>query len=148
VTIRGNEYPIEIGIKMGILITWDNPDQNILLWTIDGGWTWDESREAIAKAEVMMDSVAHPQIDSIVDMRRGRLIPDNAVSQFSRTLNKLHPKAGLIVMSGMPPFVQALLQVLTRAQKASARRIIVVKTLDDARVFLAARRQGDIPASR
>ena len=132
---------------MGILVTWDNPDQTTLLWTIDGGWTWDESREAIAKADAMMDASPHPLIDSIVDMQRGHLIPNNAVSQFSRTLNKLHPKAGLIVMSGMPVFVQALLQVLTRAQNHSARRIIVVKTLDEARAFIAAKRQTDTTAS-
>lgn len=135
-------------IEVGILVTWDNPDQTTLLWTIDGGWTWNESREAIAKAEAMMDSVAHPQVDSIVDMSRGHLIPDNAVSQFSRTLNKSHPKTGLIVMSGMPPLAQALLQVVTRAQKATARRIIVVKTLDEARDFLSVRRQGDTAAPR
>jgi hypothetical protein len=134
-------------IKVGILVTWDNPDQNTLLWTIDGGWTWDESRAAIAKADAMMDSSPHRVIDSIVDMSRGHLIPDNAVSQFSRTLNKIHPKAGLIVMSGMPPLVQALLQVLTRAQKATARRIIVVKTLDEARAVLAAHRHGDTTVS-
>lgn len=132
---------------MGILVTWDNPDQTTLLWTIDGGWTWDESREAIATAEVMMDSSPHLLIDSIVDMQRGHLIPNNAVSQFSRTLNKAHPKTGLIIMSGMPVFVQALLQVLTRARAASARRIIVVKTLDEARAFLAAKRRTDTAAS-
>lgn len=132
---------------MAILVTWDNPDQTTLLWTIDGGWTWDESREAIAKAEAMMDSVTHSQVNSIVDMSHGHLIPNNAVSQFSRTLNKAHPKAGLIVMSGMPLFVQALLQVLTRAQTPSARRIIVVKTLDEARAFLAANHHTDTTAS-
>jgi hypothetical protein len=132
---------------VGILVSWDNPDQTTLLWTIDGGWTWDESREAIAKADAMMDASPHALIDSIVDMQRGHLIPNNAVSQFSRTLNKVHPKAGLIVMSGMPVFVQALLQVLTRAQNPSARRIIVVKTLDEARAFIAAKRQTDTTAS-
>jgi len=130
-----------MGVPLAIHVTWDNPDQTTLLWTVEGRWTWDESREAIAKAEAMMDSVAHERVDSIVDMSRGHLIPENAVSHFSRTLNAAHPKTGLIVMSGMPPIVQALLTVLTRIQSSPARKIIVVKTLDEAGAVLAARRK-------
>lgn len=128
---------------LGIQVVWDDPDQTTLLWTIDGGWTWKESHDAIARAEAMMDASPHRQVDSIVDMSRGHLIPQNAVSQFSRTLNKSHPKTGYIVMSGMPPFVQALLNVLTRARLSTTRKIIVAKTLDDARAILVTRRQND-----
>jgi hypothetical protein len=125
-----------------IHVTWDDPDHTTLLWTVEGRWTWTESHEAIAKAEAYMDSVPHKQVDSIVDMSRGHLIPENAVSNFSRTLRMMHSKAGLIVMAGMPPIVQALLSVLTRVQSSPARKIIVVKTLDEARTVLGVRREA------
>jgi hypothetical protein len=130
-----------VNIQVTIHVTWDDPDHKTLLWTVEGRWTWTESHEAIAKAEAFMDSVPHKQVDSIVDMSRGHLIPENAVSNFSRTLRVMHPKAGLIVMSGMPPIVQALLSVLTRVQSSPARKIIVVKTLDEARAVLGVRRE-------
>jgi hypothetical protein len=126
---------------MTIQVTWDNPEKTTLLWTVEGRWTWTESHEAIAAAEAFMESVPHQQVDSIVDMSRGHLIPENAVSNFSRTLRTMHPKAGLIVMVGMPPIVQALLSVLTRVPSSPARKIIVTRTLDEARNVLDVRRE-------
>ena len=132
---------------MTIHVDWDNPEQTTLLWTVAGRWTWQESSDAIAKAWAMMESSPLPLVDSIVDMRHGNLVPDNALSNFSRTLSNAHPKTGFIVMAGMPPFIQALLNVYIRSQRASKRKISAVKTLEEARSILKTQHQASVVSS-
>src|SRR5262245_31606370 len=118
-------------IQLTIKVAWDNPEKTALLWTVEGRWTWDESDEAIAKYFAMADSVPHEWIDSIVDMSRGHLLPENVVSRFSRTLNTMHPKTGLIVMVWLSPFALSLLRVVITIQRKATKKIILVKTLDE-----------------
>ncbi len=127
---------------MSIIVDWDDAEKTTILYTISGRWMWEEFHEAIKQGRNMMDSVTHQQVDSIVDMSRGHLLPQNALSNFSRMADHSHPKMGLMILAGTNTFVQALLTILTRSQNALAGKIAAAPNVAKAREMLAARRDS------
>ncbi len=130
---------------MSIQVNWDDAEKTTLLYTIDGRWTWDDLYDSLDLGRDMMDSVSHERIDFIVDMTACRLLPDNALSHFSRMASKPHSKSGRMVMAGATTFVRALLNAMGRYQGTGTRATAVkaVPTVEEARAVLAALRRED-----
>lgn len=121
---------------MSIQVSWGNAEQTIILYTINGRWTWEQFYDAISQGRTMMESVAHPRVDFIVDMTRGKLLPGNALPQFARMSNNHHSKSGRMVIVGATGFIHALLNILGKHQQKTLRMIMAVQSLDDARDLL------------
>jgi hypothetical protein len=132
-------------MSMAILVNWDDAEKTTLLYTIDGRWTWNDLYDSLDLGRELMDSVSHDSIDFIVDMTNCRLLPDNALSHFSRMSSKPHAKSGRMVMAGATTFVRALLNAMGRYQGTGTRAQAVkaVATVDEARAVLAAQRRED-----
>lgn len=130
---------------MTIHVTWDNAEQNTILYTVNGHWTWDELTEALGQGRALMDSVSHERIDFIVDMTDGNTLPSITLYHFTRLSQAPHSKSGLMVMTGVAPFIRALLDLLGRYQGVGARAkaIMTVATLEEARAVLAAQPKED-----
>jgi hypothetical protein len=130
---------------MTIHVTWDNTEQTIILYTVNGHWTWGELTEALAQGRALMDSVSHERVDFIVDMTDGNTLPSITLYHFTRLSQAPHPKSGLMVMTGVAPVIRALLDLLGRYQGvgARARAIMTATTIEEARAVLATLRRED-----
>lgn len=119
---------------------WDDEERRTIRYTATGRWTWDEFYGALEEAQVMMDGSPHTSIDFIVDMRRGNLLPSNALSHFGRLSTHSHPKSGVVVLCGTNAFVKALVNALGKVNGGLLVNLRVSEDLEEARRILTERR--------
>ena len=125
---------------MGVTISWDHKEAGVMLYTVEGRWTWEDLFAAIDQAREMADSIPNAQVHSIIDIRAGSMFPHNALVHFRRMSNGgANPKlkAGTAVLVGDNFFVKALVDIMSRWNYRSMQHFAMTTTLDDARVFLA-----------
>lgn len=126
---------------MGVAVTWDNKDMGVLLYTVEGRWTWDDLFVAIEQARVMADSVAQEQVHSIIDIRAGSLFPKDALLHFRKMSNSdghAKMKSGTAVLVGENFFVKSLVDIMSRWNYRAMQHFTMTATLDEAREFLVA----------
>lgn len=88
---------------MSVTTVWLDDGQSILGYVIEGNWTWDEMHAAVHQANALMDTISH-QVDFIVDMRHGGLIPSDVFTNIRQLAVSVppHPNYG-----GTTVFVEA-----------------------------------------
>lgn len=60
---------------MHIQVEWANHEQNVVHLTFQRGWTWDDLKQAIQRADTLIDSVEHT-VHLIIDIRNGGIPND------------------------------------------------------------------------
>lgn len=124
---------------MGIKVTWDNPEKNIILLTYKDPWTWNDYYKAAEKVEVMGQLVNYPIVGVISDFTQTRSIPANAVFHFTRSATAMstakHP--ALFVMVDAKGILQIINVTMCKLYPKAAEKVQCVGSLDTARAMLA-----------
>ena len=134
---------------MGVSVRWDNKEAGVLLYTVEGRWTWEDLFAAIECSRELANSVALEQVNSIIDIRAGSLFPQNAILHFRKMSNSAgNPKlkAGTAVLVGDNFFVKALVEIMSRWNYRSMQHFSMTETLDEAREFLVEQSNDQIEA--
>jgi len=124
---------------MGVSVNWDNKEAGVLLYTVEGRWTWDDLFAAIERSRELADAVPADQVHSIIDIRAGSLFPQNAILHFRKMSNSAgNPKlkSGTAVLVGDNFFVKALVEIMSRWNYRAMQHFYMTTTLDEAREFL------------
>ncbi len=125
---------------MGVSVNWDHKEAGVMLYTVEGRWTWDDLFAAIEQARKLAESIPNEQVHSIIDIHAGSLFPHNALVHFRRMSNGTgNPKmkAGTAVLVGDNFFVKALVDIMSRWNYRSMQHFAMTATLDEAREYLA-----------
>lgn len=122
---------------MPIYVQWYDPAQTIICFTVDGAWTWDEFYQARAEANALMNLVPQGQIHCLVDMHRGNMLPQNAITHFSKLSSASNKKMGHIVLIGTNTFVQTIFRMMHKVRAQGMTRMHLAPTFDVARDLLA-----------
>lgn len=134
---------------MPIQVVWDNDDQTVIRYIIEGKWTWGEMLAAVAASNAMLDA-AEGKVDFIHDMSASAGIPGGALSNLKRFIGKEHPRTGqsVIVSGGRSTsvlFAQGLLNIVDKIYKRDWG-FHFADSLEQARQYLAQRAgQNDTP---
>ncbi len=126
---------------MSISVIWDNEEQTIIRYVMDGPWTWSELYEALGQGHRLLDTVDHT-VHCIIDMQKTRLIPNNPLLHGKRMSAGKHPRAGKIVFVDAHAFMQALIGVFRKIYPALLRDILFAETMEEARALLASVETG------
>src|SRR5215510_13590412 len=124
---------------MGVQVSWDNPEKTVLLYELEGRWTWDEFHAAVADAFAMTASVPHT-VDTISHFHRGTPLPANAMFHFRRVMLAAPPNRGINVIVGGSSLVRTMASLFSKAHRLLGRRLLVCATLEEARETLDMRR--------
>ena len=121
---------------MGIHAQWDNEAKTAIHAAADGEWDWDDASAVTMQINEMIECVDH-RVDLIIgdETKRRDKIPPNAVTHWRDAYRNLHPKAGLIIIIGVDPFVKTLLNVVIKLTR-SDHRIRMVDTFAEARALV------------
>jgi hypothetical protein len=130
---------LNTGVKMGIRVTWDNAEKNVIRYDFDRNWNWNEFHVAAQQAFDMTRSVPHI-VDTISNFPPGVNLPANALFQFRRIMRAAPPNRGMTVIVGVSLFIRNMVATFSKIAKPLADRLMVVSSLDEARAALAARR--------
>jgi hypothetical protein len=141
--MNSSAAPTEVirGVEaLNVTASWDNEEHTIIRYDFDLHWTWDEFNTAAAAAFAMTRSVEHT-VDTISNFKPGQLLPPNALFQFRRAMANAPKNRGVNVIVSDSNFIGAMVATFSRFNKQLGERLLVVKTLDDARAALEKRRQ-------
>ena len=122
---------------MPVTVEWDNPEQNMILLTMEGVWTWEQLEDGVNTITTMLGEVDH-RVDTIFDASRSGPIPSNAFIHFRRMNQSAHPNQASVVIVGMSAFAQTLLNTVGKIYRlARASDLRFVSTLGEAHAYLA-----------
>jgi hypothetical protein len=110
-------------------------EKAVIYRSSNGDWTWDKYHALQDQINEMIDSVNH-RGDVIIDMqpnKRGK-VPPNASLNFRNAFRNRHPNTGLLVVVGMHPFVQIMVNIVSAVTRSNS--IAMVATLEKARALV------------
>jgi hypothetical protein len=125
---------------MGITVLWDNDEQTAIRYVLDGTWTWEDMRAAIATSNAMLEQ-ANRKIDFLYDMTHSDGIPNGILSHLRSLVGREQPNTGRQLIVGAKKSVttamaRRLLSIVEKVYGANWQ-IAFADTLDEARALLA-----------
>jgi hypothetical protein len=116
---------------MPIHVVWYDETKTIIVWEFDGAWEWQDYHAAINTAVVMIKSVNHV-VDSIMDVRRNRSLPPNALKEGKRWFVVAPSNFGVTVVAGGSGLIRGIATTIGAVYKQFSERILIAATVDDA----------------
>ncbi len=127
---------------MGINITWDNPQQTVILVQYQRPWDWSQFSAALGELKNLLDSVHHT-VDIIFDIRDAGFPPQGAVQRFKQASELNHPNGGLLIYVApnlLAQFVKSIVRIIEAAFGRFEADFLFVSTPEQARDMIAQRR--------
>ncbi|SRR5258706_6926935 len=121
---------------MPITVQWDDDEKRVVRYTFDGKWTWDEYHSAIANAFDLVKDLPYI-VNMLLDFSASNLFPSNALSHFAGSMKTPPRDYDAVVVVTRSRFVETIASVISRLSGRIGKKIIVVKTLDEGRAYLA-----------
>ncbi len=120
-----------------IELDWDDLQKTIIRYTFIDPWTWDEYYATNDKRDAMLSSVPHI-VNIILDFRRGKQIPSQAMTHFRKAAAWDSPQRGGVVILGIHNMLQALGNIMMILYpQAALKAPRPAKDLDDAYRIIA-----------
>ena len=94
-----------------IELDWDDPEKTIILYTFFDPWTWDEYYVTNPKRD-MLFSETNQVIDIILDFRKGKHLPPQAMSQLRKIGSWDSPQRGVVIVIGVHSMLQLLANIM------------------------------------
>lgn len=132
---------------MGISVNWLDENRSIVLWEVEGKWTWDDYRQAQSHADALVRDIAY-KVDVILDFTENRSLPFNILSQMRFERPQQPEKRGRVVIVGASPFVIKMMDLLYTVNPNLGDRFFTAATLDEARRRLTEARVRDAQHSK
>jgi hypothetical protein len=122
-------------------LDWDDSNKTTLRYTFIDPWTWDEYYATNARRDTFLSEVSHI-VDLILDFRRGKYMPSQAIHHIRRAMAWESPQRGIIVIVGVHSMLQALGSVLiTLSPQTASKAPRPAKDLEQAQKIIAETRQ-------
>jgi hypothetical protein len=126
---------------MGISINWVDDTHRCVHVIYGRDWKWDEFFATDETAREMLNSIEHKS-DFILDLQEA-VTPPNIVAQFPKFVrgaaSLTHPNSRYVMLVGANPHYKVLHEVFQKVYPALAKRVFMVKTLEEAHTLLAER---------
>jgi uncharacterized membrane protein YjjP (DUF1212 family) len=121
---------------MAITLCWI-PDTNIIHFISDGKWTWQDFYDSMSQLYNMIDECDYEHVDYILDITKGDLFPQNALSQFRRVSTHTHEKSRYMIFVGVGGFANVLMKMMRHVIPDRMSFCMQAETLEEARLYLA-----------
>jgi hypothetical protein len=123
---------------MPITVQWDSDEKSVVRYTFESKWTWDEYHAAIAQAFDMVKDLPYV-VNMILDFSQSTVLPSNALSHFSSSMKTPPREFDVAVVISKSGFIETLVAVFRRLSSKTGEKLVVRKSLEEARAYLATR---------
>jgi anti-anti-sigma regulatory factor len=114
-----------------ITADWLSPEQQAVVVMPVTPWTWDEFYQAQRRIQDMLSTLDH-KADIVIDFSRSDRLPANALSHLRTLRQRTHPNRGLVILVGLNPYLQSVLNILVQLNPATSKRIRLVGAMPQA----------------
>ena len=121
---------------MDIIVNWDDKNQRVIRYQLNGDWDWADFDYAILEALQFSEHISH-HIDVIFDLSESNNIPDGIVLYFKKLLRTVPANRRHFVVVGTNPQLSVIVTMFNRIFKSASGRISHADTLARARSYVA-----------
>ena len=121
---------------MGIIVNWDDKNQRVIRYQLEGDWDWADFDYAILESLQFSEELSH-NIDVIFDLSQSNSIPDGIVLYFKKLLKTVPANRRHFVVVGTNPQLSVIVTMFNRIFKSVSGRISYTDTLERARSYIA-----------
>lgn len=121
---------------MPVETAWDDREKTTIRMTISGKWTWDELRESVIKANIMIESVEH-DVHFMCVLGSANWIPGNALTNLRDIIGMFTPNDGYRMIVTENLILKDLVFALSAMSGGLGFRYRFATTLEEAREYLA-----------
>ncbi|MBC7812464.1 MAG: hypothetical protein H7175_15020 [Burkholderiales bacterium] len=121
---------------MGIIVTWDTPQQTILRWDISANWDWTEIITASVLSDTMIKSVQHT-VDIIINGQRSLTPQINTIENIKHEIECRPSNTGRVVLVGGFGFTNVIESLSQQAYAEWKDRLFVADSLKEAHCILS-----------
>lgn len=116
---------------MPVNVEWANDEQTIVLYTIEGKWTWNDFYPEYDKAITMEKAQPH-RVDVVLDMRENKSVPPNALTHIKGITDRQPDNIGLSVLVTSNMFIYKLFEIAVKFYPKVGTYFRVTDTMDKA----------------
>ena len=130
---------------MGIRVFWENDQQRIIRWEFDGKWTWVEVYQASQESVAMRKQVGRNAVVLIDQRKATNAVPSGAIHHLSNLIHLGRDDRRLMVIVTPFEFYHQLARVILGVYRDLGRKIIMVRTIEEADQILEPYRSEPAP---
>lgn len=132
---------------MGIRVFWEDDNQRIIRLEFEGKWTWQEVYQASQESIALREQAGHPAV-VLVDQRKAtNSVPVGAVHHLSNLIHMGRADRRLLVVVTPFEFYHQLARIVLGVYRELGRKIIMVRTMEEADAALEPYRSEAAPPS-
>lgn len=121
---------------MGIIVNWDDKNQRVIRYQLNGDWDWTDFDNAVLDALQFSEHLSH-RIDVIFDLSESNDIPDGVVLYFKQLIKTVPQNRRHFVVVGTNPQISVIVKMFNRVFKSLSGRISHADMLERARSYVA-----------
>lgn len=125
---------------MGVQVSWDDAEQTILRYRLEGRWRWNELYEAVKQGHALNHDTSQ-NVYAIVDLENSLGIPPSAVAQFGKLSTLKLPNTRIVIFVAGGGFVSSLIKTFNRVYTGAGIQSCWVPVLADAYTLIMRERQ-------
>jgi hypothetical protein len=128
-----------------IQVLWDNDAKTIIRWDFKGAWTWEDWYMSANRALELRDTVIeHPVVPAIFNLKSSGPVPMGALPH-ARAAIEMMDQRDYVVLANTSGFVHSLAEIFRVLNSTFAHKVLIARTVEDARTLIAERRAGGEP---
>jgi len=122
---------------MPICTQWFNAEQDIILIVVQGAWTWEEMKQAIATIHKMMDRVDYC-VSTLFDGTCANGWPPNSLAGLQSVTQYMHPNSYSVAVVGINIFLRSMLDLYERVRGSyrNPNGVYFIDTVEEAAKLL------------
>ncbi len=124
---------------MPVRVSWFDEPQQIILYELEGVWTWDDFYPVYEKA-IQMETAKTGRVDVILDMRQNKTVPANALMHIKGIADRQPPNMGISVMVTSNRVIESLYNIGIRLYPSLDTYFDVTPSLEGALQIIDAAR--------
>jgi hypothetical protein len=114
---------------MAVSVNWLDEKKEIVLYSFEGKWTWDDLYP-VYKEAILMEKTTPHRVDVVLDMLRSTSVPANVLTHVKNFSDKQPDNLGLTIIVTPSSFVLTLYQAGVKFYKGIAHYFRVAPSLD------------------
>ena len=113
---------------------WLDENKTAILCTYNQeGWSWEDFFTALQQQKALIESVSHPKVNIIVDVRKSSWLPKGGslLSGMRKISSERHPRQGQTIVVGARGMVASIASTLSKMMGSSRIEMHFAPTMEE-----------------
>jgi hypothetical protein len=117
-----------------ITVSWLDENKTAILCTYNqDGWSWDDFFKALEQQKTLIESVNHPKVNIVVDVRKSSWMPKGGslLSGMRKFNSERHPRQGQTIVVGARGMVASIARTVSKLMGPSRLEMHFAATMEE-----------------